>query len=224
MQNHICKLTRRQLSSGGKATLSNKLTAYLSNVFRIPDEVLTKIHKIIFHYLWQNKKVEPIARKTTFLPKNKGGLNIKEPHIHNLAMQLKHLQTLQKKKKKKNQPPWMNLATYMLTKDIYNYGQNYSYFKSNNISKTTTPKNQFYYQDLIQYIRSQNPNIFKLKNEIKIIYKDVLQKASQNHVTAGEIQWKNILPSLDFTKIWKNAYFSFSPPHTSNLPCRLLHH
>ena len=56
-------------------------------------------------------------------------------------------------------------------------------------------------------------NVFPIPDEI--IYKDVLQKASQNHVIAGKIQWKNILPSLNFTKIWKNTYFSYRTPHTS---------
>lgn len=53
--------------------------------------MINKIHKIIFQYLWQNQKVEPIATKTTFLPKQKGRLNVKEPNIHNFAMRLKHL-------------------------------------------------------------------------------------------------------------------------------------
>lgn len=95
MEKHIHKLSPRPLSLRGKATLLNTLilakAACLSNVFPIPDEVLPKIHKIIFQYLWQNKKVEPIARKTIFLPKPKGGLNIKEPKTHNLGMRLKHL-------------------------------------------------------------------------------------------------------------------------------------
>lgn len=52
--------------------------------------MINKIHKIIFQYLWQNQKVEPIGTKTTFLPKQKGRLNVKEPHIHNFAMRLKH--------------------------------------------------------------------------------------------------------------------------------------
>ena len=65
-------------------------------------------------------------------------------------------------------------------------------------------------------------NVFPIPDEI--IYKDVLQKASQNHVIAGKIQWKDILPSLNFTKIWKNTYFSYRTPHTSDLLYRLLHH
>ena len=95
MEKHIHKLSPRPLSLRGKTTLLNILilakAACLSNVFPIPDEVLTKIHRIIFQYLWQTKKVEPIARKTIFLPKPKGGLNIKEPKTHNLGMRLKHL-------------------------------------------------------------------------------------------------------------------------------------
>ena len=103
MEKHIHKLSPRPLSLRGKTTLLNILilakAACLSNVFPIPDEVLTKIHIIkynilntlIFKYMWQNKKVEPIARKTIFLPKPKGGLNIKEPKTHNLGMRLKHL-------------------------------------------------------------------------------------------------------------------------------------
>ena len=45
--------------------------------------------------------IEPIARKTFFLPKKRSGLNIKEPESHNIAMRLKHLLNL--KYKKKNQ-------------------------------------------------------------------------------------------------------------------------
>ena len=118
----------------------------------------------------------------------------------------------------------MYLATYWLAKDIHNYGQNYSYLKNNNRSKTINQKNPFYYQDLIIYIKTQNPRILNLKNETKIIYKDILQKESQNYATAGEIQWKNTFPCLDFSKIWKNIYLSYGPPHTTDTLYRLLHH
>ena len=51
-------------------------TAFLSNIFPIPENILTQIHQHIFNYLWQNKKHEPIARKTLFLQKEKRGLNV----------------------------------------------------------------------------------------------------------------------------------------------------
>ena len=117
MENHIRKITTRTLSLSGKAIIINTLISskitFLSNVFPtpvpIPEETLTKIHTILFNYLWQNKKPETIARKTLFLPKKKGGLNIKEPEAHNYSMRIKRLLTL---KQKEHKPPWMQLAIY----------------------------------------------------------------------------------------------------------------
>ena len=90
MENHINKLSCRNLSLIGKAIILNILilakTAYLSNAFGIPNEILTQLQKKIFQYIWQDQKKEPIARKTLFLPKNRGGINIKEPDTHNKAM------------------------------------------------------------------------------------------------------------------------------------------
>ena len=108
-------MSTRQFSLYGKSILMNTLilteTTFLSNVFPIPENITQKIHSNIFQYLWQNKTPEPIARKTLFLPKNKGGLNIKEPEAHNMAMRIKHLLTL---KHSKDQPPWIHIAVYYI--------------------------------------------------------------------------------------------------------------
>ena len=137
MENQIQKMSSRQLSLYGKAILINTLilakTTFLSNVFPILETIIKKIHKNTFQYLRQNKVSEPIARKTLFLPKNKGGLNIKESEAHNLSMRIKHLLTL---KQKQNQPPWMNIAIYWLGKDIYNYNKEFHHLKCNNMIKT----------------------------------------------------------------------------------------
>ena len=73
IKNHNSKLSQRYLTFSGKATILNTLilakTTFLSNIFPIPQNVLTKLHKYIFSYIWQNKNVEPISRKTLFLKK-----------------------------------------------------------------------------------------------------------------------------------------------------------
>ena len=137
-------------------------------------------------------------------------------------MRLKHLLNLKQQQEK--QPSWMYLATYWLAKDIYNYSKEFHYLRNNNRAKTTNKEAPFYYKDLVQYIKYQNTNITKLKNETKIIYKNILQQGSQNHVIYGETMWKNEIPDLDFTKIWTNTYYSYSQPHTSDLLYRLLHY
>ena len=92
MENHIRKLTPRNLSLYGKTILINTLilakTTFLSNILPIPEQITQKIHKQIFQYTWYNKSQTPIARKTLFLPKHKGGLNLKETEAHNYAMRI----------------------------------------------------------------------------------------------------------------------------------------
>lgn len=55
MENHIQKMSRKQLSLYGKSILINTLilakTTFLSNVFPIPGKVIQKTHKNIFQYL-----------------------------------------------------------------------------------------------------------------------------------------------------------------------------
>ena len=70
----------------------------------------------------------------------------------------------------------------------------------------------------------KHKTIPKLKNEAKTIYKIILQKDSQNHIIFGETQWKNKLQNIDFTKILKKTYCSYSQPHTCDLLYQLLHY
>ena len=119
MENHVKKMSSRQLSLLEKTILINTLilakTTFLSNIFPIPQNTTHKIQKIIFQYLRQNKTPEPIARKTLFLPKNKGGLNLKEIEAHNYAMRTKYLLTFEQKE---NHPP-LDVFGYILGGERY---------------------------------------------------------------------------------------------------------
>ena len=119
MENHINKLYPRNLSLIGKDIILNTLilakTIFLSNIFPIPKEILAQLHTKIYQYIWQDKKIEPIARKTLFLPKRGGGINIKEQDSHNIAMRLKDLLNLKYKEK----TPTMDLPSYLLASERY---------------------------------------------------------------------------------------------------------
>ena len=67
---------------------------HIGNVFPIPENILTQMHKRIFNFIWQNKNMEPVGRKTIFLQKEKRGLNMKELEVRNLSMRLKHFLNL----------------------------------------------------------------------------------------------------------------------------------
>ena len=81
MENHINKLSQRHLSLKRNTIILNTLilakTAYLSNVFPIPQNILPQIHNNIFKYIWPNKKQEPTARKHSSSKKKKEELTLK---------------------------------------------------------------------------------------------------------------------------------------------------
>ena len=101
-----------------------------------------QIQNKIFKYIWNNKQES--TRKTIFLNKKLGGLNLLEPQAHNVVMRIKHLLQL---KQKQNNPPWKNIATYWTAMDLYNYSKQYHFLMDNNRIKTVNNKKTYYYQD-----------------------------------------------------------------------------
>ena len=67
---------------------------FLSNLFLIPKQIEKKLHKLIFKYICFCETIEPISRKTLYLPKERGGLGILHPNFHNIAMRIKHIMNL----------------------------------------------------------------------------------------------------------------------------------
>ena len=225
MEKHINILSPRTLSLYGKTILINTLilskASHLSNVFPISADKTNKINNKIFKYLWSNKTTEPIARKTIHLKQKSGGLNLLEPEAHNYAMRIKHLMTLNQKE---NPPPWKNLATYWLTSDIHNYTNQFNFLMNNNRTKTINGKKPFYYKDIIDYIKLQNKKMTQIKPETKAIYQNIIQQHTKQYKIAGETQWKNHIPNINFEKIWKNTYKSYGQAFTKDLHYRLLHY
>ena len=77
-----------------------------------------------------------MARKTIFLNKKLGGLNLLEPQAHNFAMRIKPLLQLNKNKSSL----WKNIATYWLAIDLHNYSQDFKFLMDNDRIKTTNNK------------------------------------------------------------------------------------
>ena len=225
MEKHVNKLSPRILSLNGKVIIANTLilskTSFLSNIFPLDLKTTLNIQNKIFQYIWKNKQ-EPIARKTIFLSKNLGGLNLLEPQAHNIAMRIKHL--LQLKQKEKT-PPWKNIATYWLAIDLFNFFQDYHFLMDHNRTKRINNTKPYYYKDIIYYIKNENKEIKKIENPTtKNIYQKIIQEGSKQHKISGENLWKKLLPKLDFNQIWKNTYNSYAQPFCTDLHYRLLHY
>ena len=114
---------------------------------------MKQTEKQIFKHLWQLSNREPIARKTLFLPKTQGGIGLIEPKYHSLAMRLKHFLIL---KEEQNQRSWITFARYMLATAPYTLHKDFRYMISNNILKIDQPQINFYFEDIITYIKKDH--------------------------------------------------------------------
>ncbi len=82
----------------GHATLHGKrhviqmiiggMTQYLTTVQRMPEEVLTRLNKIIRGFLWNDRRSPPVSLEHVHLPVAKGGLNILDLEARNEAIDI----------------------------------------------------------------------------------------------------------------------------------------
>ena len=87
----LAKWKQRTLSMGGRITLINSvlsaLPIYLLSFFRIPKKVVQKIVSIQRNFLWgshqEASKIPWVKWDKVCLPKNKGGLGIKDLSLFN---------------------------------------------------------------------------------------------------------------------------------------------
>ena len=101
----------------------SKIT-FLSNIFPIPNHILTQIGTKNFKNIWPFTTKEPIARKTLYLPKIQGGIGLLELQKHSLAMRLKHFLLLEDEQ---NQESWTFFLKYYLATTLYKLHKNFRY-------------------------------------------------------------------------------------------------
>ena len=77
---------------------------------------------------------------------------------------------------------------------------------SNNAIKTEKPNINFYYEDIINYLKKQNTILESPKNSRKI-YKQIIQNRT---ITLEPI------PQIPWNESWKNTY-SYNWPENSNI-------
>ena len=81
----INQLSRKHLFLRGKAIFLNTMTltkvTFLSNVSPILKPIKRQSETHIIKHIWQFLRKEPIARKTTDLPKSQGGIGLIQANI-----------------------------------------------------------------------------------------------------------------------------------------------
>ena len=134
-------------------------------------------------------------------------------------MRLKHFLKL---KEKTNQETWIILTRYNLASILYRLDKNFKYMISNNTIKTEKPNINFYYEDIITYLKKQNA-ILELPKNVRKIYKQIIQNEYKHYIKIGQSRWNQYSPQTPSNDLWKNTFYSYNWPENNNILYLLLH-
>ena len=97
-------------------------------------------------------------------------------------MRVKHFLKL---KEKTNQETWIILTQYNLASILYRLDKNFKYMISNNTIKTEKPNINFYYEDIITYLKNKTQylNSEKLQTTHHKLRGKIYGKTNSIHIT-----------------------------------------
>ena len=90
-----------------------------------------------------------------------------------------------KLKEETHQEPWIILTRYNLISIGYRIHKHFRYMISNKTITTEQPVINFYYEDIIPYIKKQN-SILDLQNNSRTIYNQILQNEYSKYLIIGQ--------------------------------------
>ena len=134
-------------------------------------------------------------------------------------MRLKHFLKL---KEKINQETWIILTRYNLASMFYRSHKNFKYMISNNTIQTEKPNINFYYEDIITYLKNQNA-LLELPKSSPKIYKQIMQNEYKHYIKVGQSHWNQYPPQTPWNDLWKNTFYSYNWPENNNMLYLLLH-
>ena len=92
-------LGRKDISMQGRSTVVSTFAlsslTYLASSLPLPNEIEKTLSKLIWTFIWNGSKKDRVARSTTSLPKQQGGLNLCLIHDFMAAIRLRLLQRFQ---------------------------------------------------------------------------------------------------------------------------------
>ena len=127
MSTTLTSIRYRNLSLKGKILTLNSLILskgwYTALAIELPNAKLKEIETLTLQFLWDDRKYDPItnhlknpiARKTVYQPRDKGGLALLNPKTQQIALQLKFFRDILNCE---NQSSWLQLPRYWIGFDL----------------------------------------------------------------------------------------------------------
>ena len=207
----------RVVSILGKATICNIMLCsklwYTTSVLNIPPLYLEKVIKTVFSFIWSGK-TELVKRKTLYLSKEKGGIELTHVDTKVKAFQIKHVFKLINGEYAK----WQSLAIYWIGHSLRKYNPEYG----SNLIPHSDQMTPFYVSCMEQFRKYsviKDGKIEPIGITTKIIYSNILEIANDKVIP----QVFSVYPNIDFYKAWSINLNDILSPMQRDLSWRILH-
>ena len=202
LKNYLDNHKDRKLTLKGKVIQLNTIAManfwYLAKVIPTTIETIRSVEKLIFPFLYYPKKVESVARKTLYLPKDKGGIGLVNTELKARALMIS---TLKRVGDQSQHGRWLVLARYWLSSLIANLRPEWNHL-GQIMNKAPRPDRLIgphYYIRTVQNFKRINCEDFRWS--VRDIY-TALQNESK-HTPKAVTKWPGIR-NLDIS--WKSAF------------------
>lgn len=207
VENKLGRWATRNLTIEGRTVLIKTYALssilYLLTVFMIPGTVITKIHQMIFKFLWKGRN-ELIARETCQLPKRRGGLGIPDLVITNRAVKSRWIKEMTNRTKNSQ---WVHFARYWLGVSLSTTKREWTWLRSTlkpHAGPGTTPKHYKIVHQTIQELKEDIVELDDHKITAHNLYQAMLSSKPKAKV---EIKWRRVTNAPEnFGETWKEIW------------------
>ena len=214
---------KRHLTVKGKTVLIKTYglatITYLASIFPLPDQITTRIHKILFQFQWNNKN-ELVSRATCHLPARFGGLGIPDLHLVAKANLAKWMRDITDPHK---DTAWVRYIRYWTGLALGLIKTEWTWLRSNLIPHGDPNHLPIWYRTMTNLAQQQRAKVAKAeKHQLTVKNFTVWQREYQEPRCVRE--WKRyVRPSLDMKPKWKYLWQSAADNRTKEVVWKLMH-
>ena len=225
----------RSLSLKGKITVLNSLTLsrgwYAATIIELSDTKLKQIETLALKYLWSDKKFDlvtgrlknPIARRTIYQPREKGGLALINPKLQQQSLQLKFLKDILNEE---NKSSWLQLPRYWIGLNLsfmnvkWHFLKNYPRFDT--LSSDVDRRPEFYIHILNMFKSLYSPELVDSDWASHTFYLKFLEMDEYFQKAYTNV-WNEYNNLVDPTTLWTHVHNSVALGKHQDVHFRFLH-
>ena len=229
LKEQLENLKNRKLSLKGKVLVLNSVAMskiwYLATVIPIPKTEETAINVAISSFLWSGEHRNPISQNMTHQPREKGGLNLKDPKTQQIALQMKFLSKITDPLE---DAPWIHLPRFWIGYHLAPLKPEWDFLRGNNMPKLDTPaatkgipkdkRRPKFYDDLLYKIKTFD--IGTVFWTTPFFYQELI-KREYKLPTACDKKWNNM--GYDPLLIWKGVHRTYAKGKHQDVHYKFLH-